>query len=157
LETVGGKPIRICMDCQVECFCEELLPMWFVKNKGSKHGYRNICIPCAVKRNEQQPKQKDWKTDHQTKKRYGIDKETYKQRMSTSSSCEVCGSTKELCYDHDHKTMEFRGILCRGCNRSIGQLGDSLEGLLKAVNYLKRKHTDGRNQTSSIVSPKTRE
>jgi hypothetical protein len=143
LETVGEKPIRICMDCEVECFCEELLPMWFVKNNGSKHGYRNLCIPCAVKRNEQHPKQKDWKTDHQTKKRYGIDAETYKQRMSTSSSCEICSSTKELCYDHDHKTMEFRGILCRACNRSIGQLGDSLAGLLKAVDYLKRKHTDG--------------
>ncbi len=157
METVGEKPIRVCMDCHVECFCYELLPMWFVKDKGSKHGYRNLCIPCAVKRNDKHPKQRDWKTDHQTKKRYGIDAETYKQRMSTSSSCEVCGSTKELCYDHDHKTMEFRGILCSACNRSIGQLGDSLEGLLKAVDYLKRKHTDGRNQTSSIVSPKTRE
>ena len=136
------KPIRVCKDCSVECFCEELLPLWFVSDQGSKYGYRNLCIPCAVKRNKKHPKQKDWKTDHQTKKRYGVDVETYKQRMSSKQSCEICDSTKELCYDHDHDTMEFRGVLCRGCNRSLGQLGDSLEGMMKVVNYLKRKHTD---------------
>ena len=140
LETIGVKPIRVCVDCKVECFSEELLPMWFVKDKGSKHGYRNLCICCVVKRNEKHPKQKDWKTDHQTKKRYGVDVETYKQRMASRTSCEICGSKKELCYDHDHETMEFRGVLCRGCNRALGQLGDSLKGIMRAVNYLRGTH-----------------
>jgi hypothetical protein len=139
LETLGVKPIRTCNDCEVECFCEELLPMWFVKAKNSKYGYRNLCIPCSVKRTNAHPGNKDWKTDHQTKKRYGVDVETYKQRMATQSSCEICGSEKELCYDHDHMTMEFRGVLCRGCNRSLGQLGDSLEGILKVVDYLRKE------------------
>ena len=113
--------------------------MWFVKDKGSKYGYRNLCIPCAVKRNDEHPKTKDWKTDYQTKKRYGVDVEIYKQRMSSANSCEICSSTKELCYDHDHDTMEFRGVLCRSCNRSLGQLGDNLEGIMKVVNYLKKE------------------
>lgn len=95
-------------------------------------------MTCTIARNNANPKQKDWKTDHQTKKRYGIDAETYKQRMASKSSCEICGSTEELCYDHDHTTMEFRGVLCRGCNRSIGQLGDNLESILKVVDYLKK-------------------
>ena len=139
MEKVGKKPIRQCKDCNVVCLSEDLLPLWFVPDKGSKHGYRNLCTPCAVKRNNLEPKQKDWKTDHQTKKRYGVDVETYKQRMATQSSCEICDSEKKLCYDHDHTTMEFRGVLCRKCNRSIGQLGDSLDGLLKAVNYLRKE------------------
>ena len=112
---------------------------YFVKAKNSKYGRRNLCINCAVKRNKKDARNKDWKTNHQTQKRYGIDVETYKQRMASQSSCEICGSKKELCYDHDHVTMEFRGVLCRGCNRSLGQLGDSLEGIMKVVNYLKRK------------------
>jgi hypothetical protein len=108
----------------------------FVKSNTSKYGRRNECISCRVSRNLLNPKIKDWKTDHQTKKRYGVDAETYKQRMAAQTSCEICGKTEELCYDHCHDTMEFRGVLCRGCNLSLGQLGDNLEGILKVVKYL---------------------
>lgn len=131
--------LRYCKDCNMAATDEGELT-FFVKNAGSKYGRRNLCISCAVKRNNKHPKQKDWKTDHQTKKRYGVDIETYKQRMSSRTSCEICGSTKELCYDHDHETMEFRGVLCRGCNRSLGQLGDSLKGIMRVVNYLRGTH-----------------
>lgn len=133
------KPIRTCKDCSTQCYSPELLPMWFVSDKGSKYGYRNLCIPCAVKRNEKDKRTKDWKTNHQTKKRYGVDVTTYKQRMASKTECEICGSSKELCYDHDHTTMKFRGVLCRKCNRSLGQLGDSLEGIMKVVNYLNKE------------------
>lgn len=130
--------LRYCKDCNMTATDEGELS-YFVPNKGSKYGRRNLCTNCAVKRNNISPQMKDWKTDHQTKKRYGVDVETYKQRMATESSCEICGSEKELCYDHDHETMEFRGVLCRGCNRSLGQLGDSLEGILKVVDYLRKE------------------
>ena len=69
-------------------------------------------------------------------------KKTYNERMSAQTSCEICGKTEELCYDHCHKTMEFRGVLCRACNRSLGQLGDNLEGIKKVLDYLERKHID---------------
>lgn len=54
--------------------------------------------------------------------------------------CECCGrpSTRRLNLDHDHKTGLFRGWLCYSCNISIGHLGDDLEGVQRAVNYLKR-------------------
>jgi Recombination endonuclease VII len=59
--------------------------------------------------------------------------------------CECCGrsssgrtGTEVLCLDHDHVTRTFRGWLCRRCNRGIGILGDNLEGLMRAVAYLKR-------------------
>lgn len=139
MEQLGVTPIRVCKQCGIECFTKELLPAWFVSNSQSKYGYRNLCISCAVERNNSNPKQKDWKTDHQTKKRYGVDVKTYKQRMESSVNCEICGSTEELCYDHDHDTMKFRGVLCRGCNRSLGQLGDNLEGIMKVVDYLKKE------------------
>jgi hypothetical protein len=111
----------------------------FVKNKQSKHGRRNLCISCVVKTNEAHPKCRDWKTEHQVQKRYGVDVETYKERMNTSACCEICGKTDSLCYDHCHDTNVFRGVLCRGCNRSIGQLGDTLESIMRVVKYLSKK------------------
>jgi hypothetical protein len=133
LEKLGEIPTRKCIDCSLESSNLTL----FVKEKKSRHGRRNLCISCAVIRNEAEPKAKEWKTDHQTRKRYGIDVETYNQRMKSSKECQVCGAEKELCYDHCHVTMKFRGILCRRCNRSIGQLGDNSAGLQKALDYLK--------------------
>ena len=138
MEVLGVTPIRKCKECSFECFDEENLSLWFVKSNQSKYGYRNLCLSCKYKENNSNPKSRDWKTDHQVKKRYGVDLKTYNERMSAQTSCEICGSKKELCYDHCHKTMEFRGVLCRGCNRSLGQLGDSLESILKVLQYLEK-------------------
>ena len=57
-------------------------------------------------------------------------------------TCDCCGGSDELeklHLDHDHKTGIFRGYLCRSCNTGIGSLGDNIEGLQKALTYL-RKH-----------------
>ncbi len=40
------------------------------------------------------------------------------------------------CIDHDHKTGKVRGILCVGCNRALGRLGDSVDSIQKVLNYL---------------------
>jgi hypothetical protein len=134
LATHGETPTRKCVDCGLES--TDLTK--FTKSKQSKYGRRNLCISCAVKRNEAQAGKKRWKTDHQTKKRYNVDVDTYNARMAAQKSCEICGKTEDLCYDHCHATMKFRGVLCRGCNRSLGQLGDNLEGILKVVKYLEK-------------------
>ena len=126
--------LRTCKDCGLTSSTLSK----FVKNKQSKHGYRNLCISCAVKRNNKEPKKKEWKTNHQTKKRYNVDVETYNRLMATSNCCEICGNTEQLCYDHDHITMKFRGVLCRACNRSLGQLGDSVEAVQRVLKYLER-------------------
>ncbi len=39
--------------------------------------------------------------------------------------------------DHDHETGEVRGLLCNRCNAGLGMFEDSLEGLQRAVVYLK--------------------
>lgn len=53
--------------------------------------------------------------------------------------CEKCRKpfTKTPRLDHDHVTGAFRGWLCDTCNRGLGMLGDTLEGLLEAVAYLR--------------------
>lgn len=127
-----GHPLRKCKDCGLESSDLSL----FVKDKGSKHGRRNLCLSCVVKRNDAHPKQKDRKTDHQVKKRYGVTAAEYKEKMNSSSSCVLCASSENLCYDHDHSTMKFRGVLCRSCNTALGLFQDNPELLRKAADYV---------------------
>jgi hypothetical protein len=127
--------LRYCKYCGLKSDDLEL----FVNHVSSKYGKRNLCLECKYKENNANKKAKEWKTDHQVRKRYGIDAETYKQRMSSSSSCEICGKQDNLCYDHCHQTMRFRGILCRSCNKAIGALGDTLQSVLSAVKYLSKE------------------
>jgi hypothetical protein len=47
--------------------------------------------------------------------------------------------------DHDHAfdakdPRSHRGILCQPCNTGLGRFGDSVEGLMRAVEYLKSHH-----------------
>ena len=59
--------------------------------------------------------------------------------------CECCGSKLEggrkTHLDHCHETGAFRGWLCNQCNMGIGALGDSIEGLERAIAYLKRAYS----------------
>jgi len=75
------------------------------------------------------------------KKKYGITIEEYGLLVEKSGNkCAICQSEflgKNLpCVDHDHKNNKVRGLLCRYCNASIGQLGDTAEDLRKAYTYL---------------------
>jgi len=52
--------------------------------------------------------------------------------------CKPAKRGDALVFDHDHVTNTFRGYLHNSCNRSLGVLGDDVESLLRAVNYLNR-------------------
>lgn len=53
--------------------------------------------------------------------------------------CGICDSQLlTLTVDHCHKTGKVRGILCSACNSSVGKLGDSSQGVMRAVRYLER-------------------
>jgi hypothetical protein len=56
------------------------------------------------------------------------------------SRCACCGAelTLKSPIDHDHETGRVRGILCHNCNLGIGRLGDSIEGLERALAYLRK-------------------
>jgi hypothetical protein len=59
---------------------------------------------------------------------------------------EVQGNSCAICYepflktphvDHNHKTGEVRGLLCRGCNLALGYLKDSSDRCKSAERYLR--------------------
>ena len=57
--------------------------------------------------------------------------------------CAICGKPINALrrrMNIDHETNAVRGILCSGCNTGLGQLGDNLAGLKKAIAYLENPH-----------------
>jgi hypothetical protein len=45
-----------------------------------------------------------------------------------------------LCVDHDHTTKVVRGLLCPGCNRSLGYVKESIKTLTNLVSYLEKQN-----------------
>lgn len=109
------------------CKCNEEKPLSdFPSHIRSQDGYDERCKSCKYKAEVLRKKLK-------------------KNAPPMPSRCECCGKeqsdswqTKTLCLDHNHDTNEFRGWLCDKCNRGIGFLGDNIEGVAKALAYLRK-------------------
>jgi hypothetical protein len=54
------------------------------------------------------------------------------------SACEICGRERKICFDHCHKTGNFRGWICDKCNLILGQVNDDRGWLIKLSDYLKQ-------------------
>ena len=90
-----------------------------------KRGRRNVCKKCR------RDSEKLLKKLHQEWKE--------KNPNKLITVCECCGEQRDkLLIDHCHSTGEMRGWLCNPCNIAIGNLGDNLEGVLRAVRYLSK-------------------
>lgn len=119
-------------------------------NHGTAGGYSNRkcrCDECRTAWNAYQSryraKQRDeaWHEKNNSRSK-GIRKlRRENQRPPAGSPCQLCSKVPPrglLHLDHDHITNEFRGWLCPSCNTGLGKLGDSLEGVMRAVRYLSR-------------------
>lgn len=92
------------------------------------------------KRNNESVPTQAAKRKYHASSRFGITAEEYNDWfLKAGHECELCGSTTKLALDHDHVTGKIRGVLCVNCNTSIGKLGDSVEGLRKALSYLEER------------------
>lgn len=74
---------------------------------------------------------------------YGMTIEEYESIYKIQNGCcGICGAKeieaprKVLVVDHCHETERIRGLLCDRCNLGIGMLGDNLQSLQRAVEYL---------------------
>lgn len=70
--------------------------------------------------------------------------------------CSICNTpmtygrgNATMCFDHDPITHTFRGWLCQSCNVGLGNLGDSIQGLTKALHYLQHAQTNQEHKHSS--------
>ncbi len=85
------------------------------------------------------------------KKLYGITVEEYDALLARQGGvCAICGQGEpnahgrtgkqfKLSVDHCHDSGRIRGLLCQKCNRAIGLLGDDVNLLHKAIDYLERE------------------
>ena len=59
--------------------------------------------------------------------------------LEQQGRCGICGTDADLVVDHDHVTSRVRGILCRRCNRTLGQFEDDRELLRRALDWLEER------------------
>ena len=81
------------------------------------------------------------------KSRYGLSTEEF-ERMAREQHglCAIClvdpttlPSEKGVLHvDHDHKTGAVRALLCNGCNRALGFIGDRSLVARRMAEYLER-------------------
>jgi dCMP deaminase len=68
---------------------------------------------------------------------YSLTTEEYDSLMAAHNyQCDLCGSTKRVCVDHDHKSGRVRGVLCTKHNTALSQFGDNASGLWDAFRYI---------------------
>lgn len=100
---------------------------WVLKNQDKVRGYR-----------AKQP----W-TLNKRCKRHNISVEEfwsfYEEQDGTCPVCDKAIQAEDSAIDHNHKTGEVRGILCKTCNRALGLLGDSPDTLARGSKYLQKK------------------
>jgi hypothetical protein len=71
---------------------------------------------------------------------HGVSKKEFDDMYeSQGGRCPICDymiSKDNMKIDHDHGTMEVRGLLCSNCNVGIGMLKDDTDILAAAIRYL---------------------
>lgn len=127
---------------------------FYTRNRGfSDNDISSRCVKCTIRDRDIYRKLHPYKCRKQNrirtrlyiwKKLYGLsEKEWNDLFIKQGKKCAICGCTKNTskkfwATDHDHKTKKIRGILCHGCNSSLGGFQDSIRILTSAIKYLKR-------------------
>ena len=134
--------------------CKVLLSLdKYHKSKSTKDGYSYRCKNCdyqaRIKYRTERKLQYQTVTRKEYRKRvYGLSDDSFNTLWKKQKGkCPICDKTltdalgnkhlpSKAVIDHCHKTGKIRGILCTMCNKGLGLLGDNINGLKKAVQYL---------------------
>lgn len=128
----------------------------FSKQTKKKRGYSYRCKECHNEyvREKWYPdnKEKQIKSSYEWKKNNKIKFSINKYKLSDKAEdienhllklngkCEICDEESNLCLDHCHRSLKFRGFLCSKCNSAIGFLKEDVSILKRAINYLENKN-----------------
>lgn len=141
--------------------CETIKPLdEFHKSKHTLHGYQVYCKTCCNLRHTEWRKNNlekcaaDQKRhrlahperfkDYGRKQMYGMGPGAYDKMLAEQDGkCAICRSEKGggrggFHVDHCHDLGHVRGLLCHGCNVSLGHFQHSTPVLEAAINYLNR-------------------
>jgi len=132
------------------CGEEKLVTAFRNRGGAQKHLLRSRCNSCMYKEHrrwtEENPdrvreyREKDTWTLAKRCARRGITPEQLVDQFERQECCcAICKQEVALmdsAIDHNHETGEFRGVLCRQCNRALGMFKDSPTVLRNALDYL---------------------
>jgi hypothetical protein len=130
----------ICNKCDLEKDIDEF------------YGHKNRSTPSRICKKCHNQRGKLYYENHKEKfqllgqrsklRRYGITLEEFDAMLAAQGGhCAVCERTcnddgSRLCVDHDHKTGEIRGILCRRHNAILGLADDDVQAFTRLAEYL---------------------
>lgn len=149
--TAPFAEIKYCRRCSTSKITTD-----FGKNRAKKDGLASWCRPCTANAH------KKWAQDPAVKARrniansewYHLNREYARLRRHrltveqyaamAEEGCYVCGSTDNLCVDHDHACCAketscgkcVRGVLCRKCNSAEGLLGCDPQQVMRLARYM---------------------
>ena len=132
MERNGGRKFSKLNHTDTHRQCRSCLSL-ISKEDMRKQGkyFRSNCNPCENERIR----------EHQLENKYGISLKEYNTLLDAQDGvCAICfgvEKNKKLSVDHNHDTGEVRGLLCHKCNSGIGLLGDKVDALQRAIDYLK--------------------
>ena len=141
----GRNATKVCTKCK-----QELCVSKFYEDNTRRSGKDRLmsqCMECSKKAgiSKRLAAQKLWGTKSAVIIR--------QNRPPEGTPCQICSkpmiykrNADLMCFDHDPETHEFRGWICQNCNTGIGKLGDTPEGVLKALDYLVRPTNLGTHQ-----------
>lgn len=138
IEVINGKK------CCVKCNITKEESLFRITNSKSK-SRGNICSECVNSyMREMRLLNKEKYKDYALKSYYGIGIEEYNQLfIEQKGCCAICNKhqsefTKSFAIDHCHSTGKIRQLLCIRCNTALGAVGDSVDVLIKMIQYIER-------------------
>jgi hypothetical protein len=106
----------------------------------------------SVPKEERTRRHKEWRYSNGRTKEYmdnynmqyhnGMNMEEFeKEVLLQGGTCKICSEPPtqgfdRLCIDHNHQTMQYRGLLCSKCNTAIGLLNENPDLFQKIHDYL---------------------
>lgn len=141
--------------------CQQRKPLdQFHKSKATVHGYGVYCKDCQRERHDKWRRKnlgymaeqsKKWRLnnprlskDHSLRTVYGVPLGWYDATLEAQGGkCACCGAVDpggrgDFHVDHCHTEGHVRGLLCHGCNVSLGHFQHDVSVLEMAIAYLNR-------------------
>ena len=132
--------MKYCNGCSTE---RDLAKFW----KG-----QSLCIDCSKDRQKTrwQSRTPKKRLEQHLKYKYGVTHEQFTEAWERQGGkCAICSielpdlmtydnRRRGYAIDHNHETMEFRGILCLHCNSLLGMARESARILASAIGYLEQ-------------------
>lgn len=150
---IGVREGKLRMLKRPKDFCRDCFRIWESANPGGVTLPKARPTPhpgprCVTHWREEKKRRKAVNHERHVRNTYGLADGEYdllfKRQLGTCAIClRATGATRQLSVDHDHKTGEVRGLLCRPCNNMLGHARDSDMFFYRAARYLQQPPARG--------------